>query len=531
MYSIQSVPITNNNQQSFPNKSHIRERLAQKLAFDWLLPKQTCLFFDIIGRQLIKKSVAPIEYANGLSNLRVQLLTIDAHCFSCLLSSLMVNDQDATCRNCACQEKLIFMLHTVALEGSNRYVYSIVDYICTTCAKDVCAKELRACSQRNDQLNMARWVRTFATLQKTIQDVNNAVLLNTSDLQMLLILMSNTVGPAICPMQQFIDMFVQEKFAAQQINLLTPQNSTAATVEVISLSYVKSFLTCSCCNQSVINDDVKLGVMSTVYYDSARVFAVPYYVCSRPECSKKWQQDSFSQQRFAKLLSLHQFSMRECFRQSLQFLYFICPKLLGIEHSEFLNKWDIDEVAEENKNTSSLLLTVESDMLNKLFNLDKQQTNATKVVQRLVSLCDDPCVPKLDRCVKRCLCKACVGKNLLFVDILQQFKETRDKINQQSIDDLDNIVDSFSQLCLTGQLVKPKIATVNHNRCHMNSIDSVSCYTQDIENQFRHWRLKPNRRTHVEKPRCGQTYAQELLSNDKMDQFFNDTSTFMSQMF
>lgn len=535
MYSIQSVPITNNNQQSFPTKTQIRERLAQKLAFDWLLPKQSCIFFDIIGRQLIKKRAPPIDAPSGLSSLRMQLMTIDAHCYTILLPSVAVKDENAVCRNCGKMHlKMIFMLHATTLEGTNRYLHSIIDYICTNCAKEVCSNELRSAVDRKDICAAGRWVKTFATLQKIIQKPENVKSITTIELHILLLLMNNAVGFQVCNMQPFIDTFVQEKFAAEQIHLLqASEKSEKPVTNVISLSYVKPFLSCACCNCAIDDEELKLGVMSTVYYDTARVFAVPYYICSKPECEKNWQLDSFSQSRFTKLLTLHQSSMHECFRQSLQYLYFVGPKILGIEHNEFLNHWDNDEEADEIKNWSGLLMTVESDMLNKVFNLEKQHADANLAVETLKKLCRDPCIPRLDQCVKRCLCEICITKNLLFIEMLKKFEANRvsQGKDSQSRLELDAVVSEFCKLC-TGVTLENYKPTKSHNRCWKNATNAVSSYEQDLNDQFRAWRLKSHKRVGKnEKNRCAQHYAQSIINNEQMDEFFDDTCSFMSPLF
>lgn len=543
MYSIQSIPITNNNQQSFPSKTLIKERLAQKMAFDWLLPKQNCVFFDIVGRQLIKKSPPPVELANGLSSLRTQLLSIDAHCFSFLLVSILVDEPTEKCRNCGKRDDgspeqfMIFLLHSIALEGTSRYYHSIVDYICYTCAKEVCVKETRSAMSRSDKKNTTRWVKTFSGLQKMFKDPAKARRLKTIDLHSLFLLMSNSVGYSVCDMQPFIDMFVQEKFAAEQISLLQGQEKRMPVTDTISLSYVQSFISCACCGASVPSSDVKLGVMSTVYYDTSRVFAVPYYICSKPECNKKWQQDGFSQSRFSKLLALHQCSMHECFRQSMQYLYFVPAKMIGIEHSEYRNKWEEendDDDNEECKNSSALLTTVENDLLNKLFRLDKQQQSAVNAVKVLLTLCRDPCVQKLDQCVKRCLCENCIEKNLLFMDMLRKFETARVTSSETSRSELDAVVVSFCKLCANTNdyMLHSCQPVVNHNRCHLQSTSSVSSFEQDANQQFREWRLRPQRRANNgSKTRCGQNYAQTLLANDQMESFLDDTCAFLSLMF
>ena len=178
-------------------------------------------------------------------------------------------------------------------------------------------------------------------------------------------------------------------------------------------------------------------------------------------------------------------------------------------------------------------MTVESDMLNKVFNLEKQHADANLAVETLKKLCRDPCIPRLDQCVKRCLCEICITKNLLFIEMLKKFEANRvsQGKDSQSRLELDAVVSEFCKLC-TGVTLENYKPTKSHNRCWKNATNAVSSYEQDLNDQFRAWRLKSHKRVGKnEKNRCAQHYAQSIINNEQMDEFFDDTCSFMSPLF
>ena len=527
MYSIRSIPITNNNQKSFPTSNQIKQKIAQKVAFDWLLPQQSCSYFDIIGRQLIKKTANVLKSTHGLENLRAMLLSIDVHCFSSLVCSVVVSDKDALCRVCEnTDKKMLFMLHCVALEGTNRYIYSIVDYICIDCAHNVCATEIRGANDRQDKINSARWLKTFSSLQNNME---NRQSISTIELYKLLLLSGNSLGCQVCQLEPFVDMFVQENFAAEQISLLLSKEKTTRlpVTDLFNLSYVKSFLACSCCGTKLENSDIKFGAMSTVYYDTSRVFAVPYYICTNPVCMKIWQNEEYSQTRFRKLLALHQTSMRECYRQSLQSLYCVAPKILGLEHTEFAQSSE-KKINEEY--ISPLLMSVEQDMLNKLFNLDKQQSLANCALKSLQAISKDPCVSKLDSCVKRCLCENCISHNMLLMELLKQFEIVISSDSAASCANLDQV---FQEFCdFRKKCVIEPSQVKSHFRCWRDSKNSVCNTLQNSRDQFHNWRLKSKKRNSKKScTDCADCYADGILDHSQMGEFFDTTCSFLSQMF
>lgn len=558
MYSIHSIPITNNNQKSF---SAFQKKLTQKVEFTCFLPQYAYTYYDMVGRQLLKTKVALTNHTYGFKNMHSQLLAIDAYCFSNLICSVLVSDQDCKCRNCENQEKKkFFMLHCVALRGTNRYFYSIVDYICFDCAQEICSLEIKNALQRNDNANSERWKESLSALQK---NTDNKKQISTVELYKLLLLSSNALGFQICQLEPFVDMFVQENFAAEQISILLAQdcdkkstifgeniiknnknqnnnkndnnsknicnsennNARKPVTDLFQLSFVDSFLTCSCCNAKLEANHVEFGIMSTVCFDSSRVFAIPYFTCANAQCIKRWQSDDYKKERFKKLSFLYHNFMRECFRQSLQSLYYVPCKILGIEHAECLQQ-KRDLPCEQ-----SLLLktSVEQDMLNKLFNLDKQKIYANIALQSLQHIAENPCVTKLDRCVKRCLCENCISHNLLFIKLLEQFEIVLCDDNTASCAALDQV---YLEFCNLQKEIPHNFVQKTRYRCWQNSDTPVCSKIQNSHNQFYNWRLKSKKRESKKTYKdCANCYVEEILDHNQMQEFFNSTCTFLSQMF
>lgn len=711
MYTIQAMPIANSQSLLLNNMSQSTyQHLVQQLAVEWLLPPQdTCLCYDIIGRQLSKRHRAPpttsTANAFGFERLYNQLARIDAHLFTSIVCSVAVDRRSALssdacrCRQCGthCADSdtpLLFALHCVALEGSRRFFNGMVDYVCATCAKASCtaelAKERHLLEQRRRDVPDAgprpaftqafvNWARTLAQVERISHDKTRK-LVSPDDFERLLYLLSRNVGYQIGNMQQFVDLFIQEQFAAKQIERFCDVSTGApivdthesVTVDGAKQRYcaaqvpgdVQPFLHCIVCKSGALAPSAALGVLSTVYYGTARIFAAPYFVCDA--CQNTWQAPSFASQRFSRLLLLHRDSIRHCFKQSLQSFLCVMPRLLGLKYVDFENssadKWsrvchemfardatlfqppqsptrngrasasgrasgrdrsadnasgcsndsDNSNNSNDSENTtpdckgnddtdctcngsgtcdddatgdsndsrsdsnddaqgddnddaqgdgnddaqgdersaalralrnalddtdSTLVNTVENDMLNKLFGLSRDEERCRTSCAALIELQDDPCIAQLDAaCIKKCLCSQCVVKNLAFIEVLRRYRSAQVQNDAQSLSALETCAAQFSKLlganghcCL--QRTRGRDRSPERKCSRASASAATSCAVQESERQFSQWQLprKPLARNAL--PKCTDQYASTLLVNNELESVYSTSSHFMSPLF
>ena len=682
MYCIQSMPITNETFAGAANPA-LHEKISRQLSFDWLSPQQPCIFYDIVGRQLIKKnknlpqsttkdtinletktgasieSAIGSESANGFDDLRRKLARIDAHLYTFFVCSLLVDTatDSVVCRQCRKQSVatvttapatagapksshnpeidsgdvrlFIYALHCVALEGSNRFYNGILDFVCIECAKELCGKTIGACLRGTPAktVEAQKWTLSYQALALLETHKQSAKRLRKTDMYRLLFTLSkHSVGYEISHFQRIIDLFVQERFAAEQIELLHCADSAAADgIDALRphrhcflrISDVLPFLRCVLCSSDVTdarNTKPYLGVLSTMYYDTARIYAIPYFICGNETCRKTWIKPDFRASRFACLLQRHREAMRECFAQSLFYFSTIGLRLLGLDLTEFgsnnggsadnfadnlMQKKGLFVVSGANSSSSNdgdddnhkyadnkqrdhndngdvqntLLLTVETDMLNQLFHLTKQRQESSIACATLVALQSDPCVQKLEQCLRRCLCDQCTAKNLLYIDMLLQYNTARTHSDSAAaLESLNRIVEQFADACREPDNINDnsnknrnensndnssdnsnvhqserRTGTCNfchrqaNNNCYdaqkrcavVSPVDSFTACSSTVQNADRahaDWHLPPKPFGRTLRPRCGYEFDTTLLSSEHLEQFSRETCHFLSPM-
>jgi len=102
MYSVQAIPVTNDKTVQTDAAQNVQQLLTQENIYKWLLPeKKYCLYFDVVGRQLVRQNTPPNNAStkistflnSGFEKMRTQLARIDAHLFSVIVTSVFVSNK------------------------------------------------------------------------------------------------------------------------------------------------------------------------------------------------------------------------------------------------------------------------------------------------------------------------------------------------------------------------------------------------------------------------------------------------------
>jgi len=550
------------------------------------------------------------DYKGGFDRLRCHLARIDAHLFTYFVCSFLIaapsDDQpeySIECRECRkslstgsepkTPEPFVFALHTVALEGSNRFYSNLLDFVCLDCAIHICRSKVAFYDRKSadNAADKKRWQLSLRALLKLLSQKGTCCKVGLREMLRLLCILSNgNIGFEICHFQELLDLYVQERFASEQLGLWQETNlntkSRRAPINrqhcFLDRQQVIDNLRCAYCQSDVSRlPNTQVGMVSTMYYNSDRVCAVPYFLCDRSACREAWSKKSLGAVRFSRLLEHHRFAVRQCIEQSFQFIYTVKLRLHGLTFGDFSKSENVRanmlklmskqshtsiamsqgvqdvvcDSAEDQKSHSAneaLVMTVEADTLNKLFGLARMQTIASDVCQSLVSLQTDPFVQSMECCLRRCFCAACTPTNLLHIEMLLQYHSS-----QKTMDDgistkvkMDSVLEYFSNACRgvreplqglvpqttcatpqkTNEHAKPTVRRLPCEKAQQNASVSTSVLQQELD--FREWQLsaKPFGRNH--RPRCAYEFADiEKHTSQYLQRFARETSHFLSPFF
>ena len=182
-------------------------------------------------------------------------------------------------------------------------------------------------------------------------------------------------------------------------------------------------------------------------------------------------------------------------------------------------------------------------MLNQLFDLDRQEKQAVAACAALLKLQQDPCVRRLETCVRKCFCERCVVKNLVFIEMLTRYEQARQCSDDVSLAALDDIVARFSRVCsssngntTSGISGIKSGSAMPRQLCHAgcgykSGKEATVCLeTQESDAQFDQWRLPRKLLPRGTLPRCAQSVS-FVGDATQLDQFYNETSYFFSPLF
>ena len=589
MFAIQCIEVGNN------LTEEIEDLMGASAsgAFDWLSlqskstqatanAKTPPLFetniYDIMARKLQQvpnsNESAERKAVDAWSGLRFDLFEIDAHLFSCIVAQIVCIEAKAKCRRCERNQttlrelgmKMLFMTHTVALEGTARVYSGILDHICSACAlmmlQTISAVYLQ---QGLPRPHSVRVCSTAASIRQLLRDDSTFARMTDSTFLQISYLLNGTVGFKIENVQKS-ELLVQGRFSSVQIEMQASQQNSVFLRDH-HCQTIKRFLRCIRCAQSVLtgNDCATTGVLSTVYYDSARVFATPYFVCNACKCL--WNSDTEQEKATRKnaLIKLHQQAVRACFLEIIS--YFACVRAhtcgLGanVVDSESA-KWakiangasvqrrvsvgtmfdacygtesqsDADGV-ECGSVETPLVCQVESDILNKLFQLDKLEEKAVQACRPLFGAITGE---KQKLLLKKCMCGECAIFNVLSLEAYH--RETLEPSRNNDMlpttsGQLESAVRNFirngSGAAATEHLPATHCSAFdNRNRAKKNRNNcSATRSTARVDD----WRLprKPFRRGH--KFRCAHEFDfDENVVEFDFERFENETSHFLSPLF
>src|SRR6056297_2461185 len=297
MYCIQSVPITNSSLAQ-DSESSLHDEIKSRLSRNWLSSQQNCDHYDMIGRKLVQKSKGSMhstssDYKGGFDRLRCHLARIDAHLFTYFVCSFLIaapsDDQpeySIECRECRkslstgsepkTPEPFVFALHTVALEGSNRFYSNLLDFVCLDCAIHICRSKVAFYDRKSadNAADKKRWQLSLRALLKLLSQKGTCCKVGLREMLRLLCILSNgNIGFEICHFQELLDLYVQERFASEQLGLWQETNlntkSRRAPINrqhcFLDRQQVIDNLRCAYCQSDVSRlPNTQVGMVSTI---------------------------------------------------------------------------------------------------------------------------------------------------------------------------------------------------------------------------------------------------------------------------